>query len=95
MSVGVDLGDLGQFEYAQSAFQSSNPGSSDLGQYPTAFVIWDPGPGFVYKMSAYDSACVSPTRVEWLSTTPDLTQAPPFPCGGPWVDMIILDFFLP
>lgn len=46
-----------------------------------------------YKLRARDSACGSPTYVEWVTTVTPLTVASyggALPCGGPLVDLTVL-----
>jgi len=43
-----------------------------------------------YKLRAYDSSCVSPTAVIWTDTTISLTNAPAFPCSGPYVNLTVI-----
>lgn len=44
-----------------------------------------------YKLRAYDLACTEPTPVFWVDTEISLTNAPAFPCGGPYSDPEVID----
>ncbi len=44
-----------------------------------------------YKLRAYDSGCPTPTAVIWIDTSISLTNAPALTCGGPYVDLEVLD----
>jgi hypothetical protein len=44
-----------------------------------------------YKLRAYDTSCGTPTSVTWIDTQISLTNAPPFPCSGPYTTPEVLD----
>jgi len=44
-----------------------------------------------YKLRAYDLACSTPTEVTWVDTQISLTNAPAFPCGGPYSEPEVLE----
>jgi hypothetical protein len=44
-----------------------------------------------YKLRAYDTSCGSPTSVTWVDTQISLTNAPAFPCTGPYSAPEVLD----
>jgi hypothetical protein len=72
-----------------SAFEVSaifSPFGTTTSSGPPATVV-------TYKLRARDSACGSPTYVEWTTTTTPLTVASfpgPLPCGGPLVELTVL-----
>lgn len=44
-----------------------------------------------YKLRVYDLGCSTPTPVTWVDTEVSLTNAPVFPCTGPYSSIEILD----
>lgn len=44
-----------------------------------------------YKLRAYDLSCSTPTAVVWVDTQVSLTNAPAFPCSGPYSAPEVLD----
>jgi len=46
-----------------------------------------------YKLRVYDLSCSTPTPVTWVDTTIRLDNAPVFPCGGPYSDIEIIEWW--
>ena len=44
-----------------------------------------------YKLRAYDTSCTTPTAVVWVDTQISLTNAPAFPCIGPYTAPEVLE----
>jgi hypothetical protein len=47
-----------------------------------------------YKLRAFDLSCVTPTPVTWIDTEISLTNAPIFPCSGPYSNIEVLDAWI-
>jgi len=47
-----------------------------------------------YKLRVYDLSCETPTPVTWVDSQISLANAPVPPCGGPYSDIEILDYWL-
>jgi hypothetical protein len=44
-----------------------------------------------YKLRAWDTSCPTPTAVYWVDTQVSLTNAPSFPCSGPYTAPEVVD----